>query len=1330
MTIHQIAAATDARGEPKPTALAPRRRALVVAGMHRSGTSAFARVFNLLGAELPRTVMSPEDFTGNPTGFWEPLEIVQLHDELLREAGRNWHDFAPIPHSWFQSELVKSYEARLVELVRQQYGTAPFFVVKDPRISRLVPLWLSVLERLDVTPSFAIVLRNPLEVAASLKERDSFGPTKSYVLWLRHVLEVEHDTRGLHRSFVAYDDLMRDWRAVVNRLAEELDLAWPRLTHVTEYRIEQFLSDAQRHHLFSERDLETRADVPSWVKSTYTAASLLVAGAGEETAAVFDAVSTDLGEADRTYGLLVVERELRIQHLVNELRAREAELEQRGNLEQELEQVRLELAARVEDLDRVRGERRERLEELQQAQAERDARARELADAIGERDARAEELERLRAERRDRVEALRQTQAERDARARELAQAVVDRDTHARELAQAVADRDAKAEDLERVRTERRERVEALRRAQEERDAKAAELERALRAKEAEAAELRRASESRDGQLEEARRAAHERTALNQELRAKLAERTERTEQLGRELAERAARAEELGRELAERAARAEELERELAERAAEAEELRSAQSARGTKADELERAVAERDARVAELERAVAERDARVAELEARLEQVTAAMVARSDDAEESRRALAERDAAAEELGRLLGEREAAAEDLARALDERTQVAHARKQEALRFQRELAAREAELASQMDESRGLRRALRTVAEKQAAGRREVERLSAAILERERELAERRQEVGRLGEGLALRQSALERVEADVVELRRRVDAVGQDLRAREQALVEQERETQRLAAELAAKTGTLADRERAVADLTARAGQLDEELRARVADLADRERTLAEQRAEVTRLRGQQRTLSTELQERTERLAALERKAERLADELAGREGALAEREEQLEVLTAAHAQAQEEIQTLRLGALAAEEQIATLSTAHARAQELIEDLRRDAAGLQALLESDRFRSSWYRTLSQLGSWLIRGRFGLVRTYFAIRRNADIDGPSYAVRYPDVALSGLNPVLHYVEHGLQEGRDASPWRRLDAEILQGPQVRELPEAVAAELDAAISDHQPPAPPEPAPVDDERARLLSRIRGVAERNIPVGAKVSIVTGGDASLLNLPEREAWHFPRTPGGAHRGGDPVDSAEVVSWLEQARRSGAEYLLVPSPSLPWLERYRGLADHLERRCRLIVRRDDSCAIYALTAAPAAGRPADGGLGDETAAQTRALIRSLLPAGAGVVVVGGESAPAALDGVRTWRLDPSSTNGPAVERLEQLIAGGARYLFVPASELQGFTANRNLREHVEGRYPVLARRANVGVIFEAAAGGRPAAAKPKPKPST
>ena len=57
------------------------RQAILVLGMHRSGTSAVTRIINLLGADLPGNLMSPKD--ENPEGYWESQELMRLHDQIL-----------------------------------------------------------------------------------------------------------------------------------------------------------------------------------------------------------------------------------------------------------------------------------------------------------------------------------------------------------------------------------------------------------------------------------------------------------------------------------------------------------------------------------------------------------------------------------------------------------------------------------------------------------------------------------------------------------------------------------------------------------------------------------------------------------------------------------------------------------------------------------------------------------------------------------------------------------------------------------------------------------------------------------------------------------------------------------------------------------------------------------------------------------------------------------------------------------------------------------------------------------------------------------------------
>ena len=148
-----------------------RRAAILVAGMHRSGTSAVTRVVSLLGARLPEALM-PAVPGNNERGFWESSELHRLHERILQAAGSSWDDFSAFPESWLGSHQAIGFRAALAGFLRDNFEAAPLFVIKDPRMSRFLPLWLGVLEDFGAAPKIIIPIRNPLEVAKSLAARD------------------------------------------------------------------------------------------------------------------------------------------------------------------------------------------------------------------------------------------------------------------------------------------------------------------------------------------------------------------------------------------------------------------------------------------------------------------------------------------------------------------------------------------------------------------------------------------------------------------------------------------------------------------------------------------------------------------------------------------------------------------------------------------------------------------------------------------------------------------------------------------------------------------------------------------------------------------------------------------------------------------------------------------------------------------------------------------------------------------------------------------------------------------------------------------------------
>jgi len=234
----------------------------LVLGTHRSGTSALTRVINLLGATLPGNLLPPT--VDNTTGYWESQDFFELNEALLASAGTDWHDDAPILESWFHSDSAQRLHADAVRLLKESFGDSRLFVLKDPRLCRLVPFWRTVLEEAGVRPSYVLIVRNPQEVALSLaaRPRGLGGVTsheKSHLLWLREVLTAERATRGSQRSIVTYEGLLEDWRTPMAKVATATGARFPVSAAEASPAIDAFLSTGQRHQRRTDDGLVGRA---------------------------------------------------------------------------------------------------------------------------------------------------------------------------------------------------------------------------------------------------------------------------------------------------------------------------------------------------------------------------------------------------------------------------------------------------------------------------------------------------------------------------------------------------------------------------------------------------------------------------------------------------------------------------------------------------------------------------------------------------------------------------------------------------------------------------------------------------------------------------------------------------------------------------------------------------------------------------------------------------------------------------------------------------------------------------------------------------------------
>ena len=531
------------------------RIAILVAGMHRSGTSALTRMLNGLGCDLPAALMEADEY--NVEGYWESTEVVALNEAVLASAGSTWDDWEPFNPDWHASPVAEGFRSRARAVIESEFGDSPLFVFKDPRVCRLLDFWIDALADCGVDARIALPIRNPLEVAASLEARDAIDPSVGLLLWLRHVLDAEYASRGHPRAFVRFDALLDNWQPVADATGEAFGVAWPKRSTTAGIEIESGLAPTGRHHVRHDASLPSSAEVSRWVSETFaivdrwthsnarkadTSRLDRLRSAFDEAAAVFGrAVATGMraGQRNRVLGheltaldTVVSDREGQIDSLNRAVADRDENVGYLNGLVAKKDEQIASLDALVEDRDR-------NIDALNHVVAGRDGQIADGAEKIeyleGLARAKDQELDALGgvvADRDRQIDALNHVVAGRDgqiavrdksiddlegvARAKDqeldaLGGVVADRDRQIDRLNRIVEDRDRKIDGLEGLARVKDRELEALGAEVANRDSKIDALNLVIEGRDGQIESLREGVAERDGQIDSLNRAVADR---------------------------------------------------------------------------------------------------------------------------------------------------------------------------------------------------------------------------------------------------------------------------------------------------------------------------------------------------------------------------------------------------------------------------------------------------------------------------------------------------------------------------------------------------------------------------------------------------------------------------------------------------------------------------------------------------------------------------------------------------------------------------------------------------------------------------------------------------
>ncbi len=155
---------------------------LIIAGMHRSGTSLAAALLQSSGLDVGKRLMGAGEF--NPKGHFENLDFVEFHRSVLESLGLHEAGWT------LQNHLELTYtQVQQAQVIVAQNQIAPVWGWKDPRTTLFLDFWA----RLLPDAKFLFLYRAPWEVVDSLLRRSPIDddifltrPDFAIQLWLHY----------------------------------------------------------------------------------------------------------------------------------------------------------------------------------------------------------------------------------------------------------------------------------------------------------------------------------------------------------------------------------------------------------------------------------------------------------------------------------------------------------------------------------------------------------------------------------------------------------------------------------------------------------------------------------------------------------------------------------------------------------------------------------------------------------------------------------------------------------------------------------------------------------------------------------------------------------------------------------------------------------------------------------------------------------------------------------------------------------------------------------------------------------------------------------------
>jgi hypothetical protein len=202
-----------------------------------------------MGLPLGDNLLKPNIL--NPTGFFEHLDMLNLNRKILKKVDVEYLEGKKTRFiRWNREPRYNEFKDMIKEKLSLNFKDQPFFGIKDPRLSMLLPLYISAARELGYTTKTIIIVRNPEESMASWQSAGSFARLsdkdilKKFTIYLTSMLT--HLKYAGDCLVVQYEDLLENTQQEVTRITQFIPEL--RADINTRASIAKFINTDLNHH--------------------------------------------------------------------------------------------------------------------------------------------------------------------------------------------------------------------------------------------------------------------------------------------------------------------------------------------------------------------------------------------------------------------------------------------------------------------------------------------------------------------------------------------------------------------------------------------------------------------------------------------------------------------------------------------------------------------------------------------------------------------------------------------------------------------------------------------------------------------------------------------------------------------------------------------------------------------------------------------------------------------------------------------------------------------------------------------------------------------------